>query len=307
MNKVVRIENLSYSYASGAPVLEKVNLEISENEVFVLLGHNGAGKTTLIRLMLDFLRGYEGTIELFGHNPEVVESRKSVGFMSEQPVIYDYETAAGYLKYFAELSDLNNVSERITELMELTGLIQHRNKKLGQYSKGMLQRLNLARALLHDPDLLIMDEPVIGLDPLGQDLIEKVVKSRKQKGKSVFINTHAVSFAARLADRVGFLMGGVLKKTFRRKDFEKGSFPFVYEIETDKDGQIESWYQDFTYEKLAENIYQIKVTNQHESDSLLELIVKNKARILHVAADQAVLERAFVEYASDLSLEDKSR
>ncbi len=307
MSKVVRIENLSYAYHSGARILDKVNLEISENEVFVLLGHNGAGKTTLIRLMLDFLRGYEGKIELFGQKPEIVESRKKVGFMSEQPVVYDYETASGYLKYFAELCEIDNVSERINELMELTGLIQHKNKKLIQYSKGMLQRLNLARALLNDPELLIMDEPVIGLDPLGQDLIEKVVKSRKQKGKSVFINTHAVGFAARLADRVGFLMGGVLKKTFERKDFEKGSFPFVYEIEDNNGSEIASWSNDFACEKLAENIYKIKVSNQHESDSLLELIVKNKARILHVAADQAVLEKAFVEYAGDLSLEDKSR
>jgi hypothetical protein len=102
-------------------------------------------------------------------------------------------------------------------------------------------------------------------------------------------------------------MGGVLKKTFERQGFEKGIFPFVYEIEGGKDSQIASWGNDFAYEKLGKNIYKIKVSNQHESDSLLELIVKNKARILHVAADQAVLERAFVEYASDLSLEDKSR
>jgi ABC-2 type transport system ATP-binding protein len=222
MKAIVEIENVEYSDAGNNDILRNLSFKIYENEVFVLLGHNGAGKTTLIRLLLDFLRNYSGSISLFGYEPVFSEARKKVGFMSELPAVYDYETAHGYLRYFAGLSAIENSEERINQLLEQTGLIQHKGKKLFEYSKGMLQRLNLARALLKDPDLLIMDEPVIGLDPLGQSLIEDVVYQQRKKNKAVFINTHSVGFAARMADRVGFLMGGELRKIFERNEFEGG-------------------------------------------------------------------------------------
>lgn len=244
MSKVVIIENLKYSYQKGHQILQNINLEIEENEIFVMLGHNGAGKTTILRLMLNFIKNYEGRILLFEKMPEDPASRTKVGFMSEQPVVYDYEDAEGYLKYFARLAGVTNSAERIKELLQLTGLVQHQQKNLSQYSKGMLQRLNLCRSLLNDPALLIMDEPIIGLDPLGQELIERVVKSRKEQGYSVFINTHSISFAAKVADRVGFLMGGQMKHIFQRSEFSGAA---------------------------------------------------------------NVLEKAFLEYAKDLSLEDKAR
>lgn len=244
MQTIIKLENLSYSYHTGHQILNDISTEMSSEEVFVLLGHNGAGKTTLIRLLLDFVRGFSGKIELFGQSPENETSRTRIGFMSEQPVIYQYENASSYLNYFADLSGVVEKDRVIKELLELTGLNQHGKKNLDQYSKGMLQRLNLARALLNDPDLLIMDEPIIGLDPLGQDLIEKVVKDRRARSRAVFINTHSISFAAKVADRVGFLMGGKLKKVFKREEFASGA---------------------------------------------------------------EVLERAFLAYASDLSLEDKAQ
>ncbi|MEW6712053.1 MAG: ABC transporter ATP-binding protein [Candidatus Riflebacteria bacterium] len=219
MQKIVLIERLNYSYHPGHKILEDIDFSIENGQVFVFLGHNGAGKTTLLRLMLDFIKGYSGKIELFGYIPSEQNSRQKIGFMSEQPVVYDYENAQGYLNYFADLSQIENKESRIAEMMDLTGLQQHAHKKLGQYSKGMLQRLNLARSLLNDPELLIMDEPVIGLDPLGQDLIEKVVHQRRQKGHSVLVNTHSISFAAKVADRVGFLMGGKLKRIFEKDEF----------------------------------------------------------------------------------------
>jgi ABC-2 type transport system ATP-binding protein len=307
MEKIVEIKDLGYSYSNQGKILKNVNLEIFSNEVFVLLGHNGAGKTTLIRLILDFLRDYNGEIKLFGESPESVISRKKIGFMSEQPVIYDYETAEGYLGYFARLAEIEHASERIKELMDLAGLSLHKDKKLSQYSKGMLQRLNLIRALLNDPDLLIMDEPIIGLDPLGQDLIEKVVKDRHSKGKSVFINTHAVSFAARVADRVGFLMGGELKRIFTRDEFEKGTFPFVYEIECSDKDSLEKIREQFSTEEHAVGIYRVIIKDKEKSDALLGLLVNSPARILHVGANQEVLEKAFIDYSKDLTMEDRAR
>lgn len=307
MESIVKIENLNYSYSSGQKILENVNLELFSNEIFVLLGHNGAGKTTLIRLILDFHRGYSGGLEVFGRPPEDCSARNRVGFMSEQPVIYEFETAKGYLDYFSDLSEIPRKNEKIKELMSITGLDQHKDKKLSQYSKGMLQRLNLARALLNDPDLLIMDEPVMGLDPLGQELVEKVVKERKAAGKSVFINTHAVSFAAKLADRVGFLMGGRLRKIYSRKDFEKGSFPYIYEILFANDTVAKQFEKEFVFVSHQEMAGQIMVNDQTESEKLLGRVVSTSSRVLHVAANQEVLEKAFLDYSKDLSLEDRSR
>ncbi|GAB4276644.1 MAG: hypothetical protein Kow0029_18800 [Candidatus Rifleibacteriota bacterium] len=307
MTKILKISDLQYCYAGKHRILEDINLEIDDNEIFVMLGHNGAGKTTLIRFILDFMRGYQGKIELFGHDPREESARKKVGFMSEQPVIYDYETAEGYLHYFAGLAEIENVDGRINELMQLTGLIQHKDKKLCEYSKGMLQRLNLARSLLNDPDLLILDEPVIGLDPLGQDLVERVVKSRKEAGKSVFINTHAVKFAAKLADRVGFLMGGRLKKIFHRIDFEKGEFPYIFEIEFSDAEVIKDFSQDFDLQSRQELTARFLVKNREESNKLLERIVSSGSSLLYVSANQDVLEKAFIEYSQDLSLEDRAK
>jgi ABC-type multidrug transport system ATPase subunit len=307
MEPIIRIDKLDYSYTEKHKILDQIDLEISSDEVFVLLGHNGAGKTTLIRILLDFLRGYKGRVEIFGHSPDSEIGRKRIGFMSEQPVVYDYETVSGYLNYFADLAEISDKGGRIEELLELTGLARHREKKLSQYSKGMLQRLNLARALLNDPDLLIMDEPVIGLDPLGQDLIEKVVISRKKAGKAVFINTHAVSFAAKMADRVGFLMGGRLKKIFNREEFEKGTFPYVYEISCPNDEVYEKFLAEFEMKEKEELMARFVVKDVDESEKLLNMIVSTSSRILHVAANQEVLEKAFLEYSADLSLEDRAR
>jgi ABC-type multidrug transport system ATPase subunit len=152
-----------------------------------------------------------------------------------------------------------------------------------------------------------MDEPVIGLDPLGQDLIEKVVISRKKAGKAVFINTHAVSFAAKMADRVGFLMGGRLKKIFNREEFEKGTFPYVYEISCPNDEVYEKFLAEFEMKEKEELMARFVVKDVDESEKLLNMIVSTSSRILHVAANQEVLEKAFLEYSADLSLEDRAR
>lgn len=192
------------------PILRGIDLVARQGEVTTILGHNGAGKTTLLRVLLSLLPDFNGEAYLFGVTVRSAEARRNVGFLPEQPNIIPYLTTRKYLELFGHLADLSGsvLAERIEMLAARHGLAPHLDKPLTACSKGTLQRINLTRALLKKPDLLILDEPIIGLDPLGQRLVRDVVLELRREGKSVLISTHATSFAAAVSDRVIFLMGG---------------------------------------------------------------------------------------------------
>jgi ABC-2 type transport system ATP-binding protein len=307
MEKIIEIKSLNFNYKSSSTILSDINLDLFDNEIFVLLGHNGAGKTTLIRLLLDFIRGYNGSISLFGKNSTNPESRARVGYMSEMPVIIDFETAEGFLAYFASLAGISDASAKVAELLELTGLIHHKAKKLSSYSKGMKQRLNLAKALLNDPDLLIMDEPVIGLDPIGQELIEKVVVGRKQSGKSVLINTHSVSFAEKVADRVGFLMGGELKRIIPKDEFNTSGFPVEIGFQLENSGAIDLFKELGEIKSIEEKAFFIRLDELSSYKKFLKTAEERDAVIYKVHYEGASLETHFLEYAAMLKKEDRSK
>jgi len=192
--------------------VKDLNLRIEPGEVYGLLGPNGSGKSTTLKIILGLVSPTRGRTEIFGRDSRLVESREEVGFLPENPYFYKYLTGNETLRFFGRLSGLRGAAlkNRINELLDLVGLSKARNRRLGTYSKGMLQRIGLAQALIHDPRLLVLDEPTAGVDPAGSRDIRDLILDLKGRGITVLLSSHLLAQAQEICDRVGILADGVL-------------------------------------------------------------------------------------------------
>ena len=192
--------------------VKDLNLRIEPGEVYGLLGPNGSGKSTTLKIILGLVSPTRGRTEIFGRNSRLVESREAVGFLPENPYFYKYLTGNETLRFFGRLSGLRGAAlkNRINELLDLVGLSKARNRRLGTYSKGMLQRIGLAQALIHDPRLVVLDEPTAGVDPAGSRDIRDLILDLKGRGITVLLSSHLLAQAQQICDRVGILADGVL-------------------------------------------------------------------------------------------------
>ena len=192
--------------------VKDLNLRIEPGEVYGLLGPNGSGKSTTLKIILGLVSPTRGRTEIFGRDSRLVESREAVGFLPENPYFYKYLTGNETLRFFGRLSGLRGVAlkNRINELLDLVGLSKARNRRLGTYSKGMLQRIGLAQALIHDPRLVVLDEPTAGVDPAGSRDIRDLILDLKGRGITVLLSSHLLAQAQEICDRVGILADGVL-------------------------------------------------------------------------------------------------
>ncbi len=222
---VIRIENLRKEYVTGlsrkkSVALHGLDLSVEDGEVFGFIGHNGAGKTTAIKILMGLNFATSGRAFLFGkpHDDPSVKAR--VGFLPERPYFYDYLTASEFLHFYGRLFRLPTAvrQQRIDELLALVDLASALHTPLRRFSKGMLQRIGVAQALINDPDLVILDEPMSGLDPMGRLLIRDVILSLKARGKTVFFSTHILSDIEALCDRVAMLGQGRLLEIGRVDD-----------------------------------------------------------------------------------------
>ncbi|WP_243663341.1 ABC transporter ATP-binding protein [Rhodothermus marinus] len=192
--------------------LDGLNMSVEAGEIFALVGPNGAGKTTFVKLALGLLFPTSGEVLLNGRPPTEPAARASVGFLPERFSVPGYLKAEQVLRFFGELSGLRGraLQQRIDEVLEWVGLSEERRTPVKAFSRGMLQRLGLAQALLHDPDLLILDEPTGGLDPIARHEFRTLIQRLSEAGKTIFLNTHLIDEVARMAHRVAILNRGRL-------------------------------------------------------------------------------------------------
>jgi ABC-2 type transport system ATP-binding protein len=193
-------------------ILSDLSFEVREGEIFGFIGTNGAGKTTTIKLVLGLLFPDAGTIRLCGEDPSRPEARRRIGFLPENPYFHDYLTGSEFLDFHARLHGFRQPERRrrVQDLLERVGLQNRADRALRLYSKGMLQRIGLAQALLHDPDVVILDEPMSGLDPIGRREVRDLILELKKRGRTVFFSTHILSDTETICDRVGMLVRGRL-------------------------------------------------------------------------------------------------
>ncbi len=224
MNDII-ISNLSKTYGSGKKqvhVVKNISFTVAKGSVFGFIGPNGAGKTSTIKMLVGLSHPTEGTISIAGTSPEDMVTHKKIGFMPESPLFYQYLTGEEFLDFVATLFKLTNKEDKITKILHEVNLTHARQKRIRTYSKGMLQRLGLAQSLINDPDILFLDEPLDGLDPLGRAEVKKIILGRKKSGKTIFINTHILGDVAEICDRVGIIDGGELLRVDTPKNISNG-------------------------------------------------------------------------------------
>lgn len=202
-------------------VLQGVSFEVLEGEIFGFVGPNGAGKTTTLKILMGLIRPTEGSAAILGRDVAESEFRDQIGFLPENPYFYPYLTAREILDFYARLSgvDSSRRAARVDELLEMVNLTLAADARLRTFSKGMLQRVGVAQALIHDPKVVFLDEPMSGLDPIGRKEIRDVILALRAAGKTVFMNTHILHDVEMICDRVAIIVKGVIRHQGLIEDF----------------------------------------------------------------------------------------
>ena len=215
----IQIDGLTKDYAVGfwrktmRRSLDHLTLQVNEGEAFGFLGPNGAGKTTTLKLLMGLIFPTSGSAQVRGRSIADVSMHREIGYMPEQPYFYDYLTARELLDYFARFFGYGRAEreERIRKFLERVGLAGSADVQLRKFSKGMLQRVGIAQAILHDPHVVFLDEPMSGLDPVGRREVRDIILELKNQGRTIFFSTHILSDSEMLCDRVAVLVGGKLQ------------------------------------------------------------------------------------------------
>jgi ABC-2 type transport system ATP-binding protein len=197
------------------PKVRAVNaiaFDVRAGEVFGLLGPNGSGKTTTLRMILGLLTPTRGTLSVFGRSPRDVESKARIGYLPEESCLYPYLTAREILNFYGRLFNLRRAARRecIDQLLEMTGLQHAQHRSVGEFSKGMARRVGLAQALINDPDLIVLDEPTAGLDPVGCRQFKDLILTLARRGKTVILSSHLLADVEHVCDRVAIMGDGVI-------------------------------------------------------------------------------------------------
>jgi ABC-2 type transport system ATP-binding protein len=194
-------------------VLEGIRFAVREREIFGFVGPNGAGKTTTLKILMGLIRATSGSAEILGHDVSESEFRRHIGFLPENPYFYDFLSGREILDFYARLSGVpaKQRRERVDLLLAWVGLTHAANARLRTYSKGMLQRVGIAQALVHDPQVIFLDEPMSGLDPIGRVEIRDLILRLRAEGKTVFMNTHILPDVEMVCDRVAIIVGGRIR------------------------------------------------------------------------------------------------
>ncbi|HEX5443062.1 MAG TPA: ABC transporter ATP-binding protein [Pirellulales bacterium] len=305
---VIDIHDLRKTYSSGllarrrVEALRGVSFSVGHGEIFGLLGPNGAGKTTLIKVLLGIVRRSAGTASLMGRPAGDRAGRRRVGYLPEGHRIPAHHTGNTALEYYGSLSGLSvgEIKRRRPALLELVGLADWGKARVTQYSKGMLQRLGLAQALLHDPELLMLDEPTDGVDPVGRSEMRAVLKRLKSEGKSIFINSHLLQEIELVCDRVAILVQGRVERLGRVDELTVLSAIDVTWVLSGDETTIRSVLSiDSASPLLVPAPGQVQVTtavdDQAAVDRAVDALRRRGVSIVSLSRARRTLEDAFLE------------
>ncbi|QDA75589.1 ABC transporter ATP-binding protein [Listeria seeligeri] len=294
----LKIQGLKKKY-NGKIVIKGINLTINNKECVALIGPNGAGKTTIINMIVQILTPDEGQITLNGQDAKLV--REKIGFLPQYPEFYGWMTAVECLRFMGKLSNMekNDVETRIQEVLLLVGLADKSKKKISTYSGGMRQRLGIAQAILHRPELLILDEPVSALDPIGRREIIQLLENLK-KEITILFSTHILKDAEEICDRIAIIKEGelVTDKTITQLLQEESSSIFDVEFIGDSDAWQQILIQNEFIEKIEKigTVYQVYSTDKKAcSEAILKTLLQINGELIRVENRHQNLEEIFVE------------
>lgn len=239
----IEIKNLTKIYIKKRLIRNKkflavnnLSFEVAEGEIFGFLGPNGSGKTTTIKTLLGLLLPTVGECFILGEKVPSLAALSKIGYLPEIPYLYKYLTAKEILSLYGSVSGISNnvLKNRIDEVLEIVKLKTEKDTRLGEFSKGMLQRVGVAQALIHQPQLLILDEPFTGLDPLGLKDMRDIILSLRKEGKTVFFSSHIISEAEKICSRVAIIYKGKLLRIVKIAEIKPGSLENIFIDEINK-------------------------------------------------------------------------
>ena len=279
--------------------LRPLTLTIPEGEVFGYLGPNGAGKTTTLKLLMGLIFPTGGSAKILGRDWRDPEVKAQIGFLPEQPYFYDYLTANELLDYFAQLSgvDARERQRRVPEVLSRVGLPEAGRTQLRKFSKGMLQRVGIAQAIIRDPKLVFLDEPMSGLDPVGRREVRDLIQSLKDEGKTVFFSTHILSDAEELCDCVTVLHKSELRGVGVVQDLLSR---FSGKVELIWDGRQALGALQALGAEIHSTGETIRASlPQQQLDAAIDAIRRSRGRLISVTPVRASLEDYFLERLSE--------
>lgn len=298
---VITINNIRKEFSSKnfsknrIVALDGVSFDVGEGEIFGLLGPNGAGKTTLVKILLGITYPTSGSGKLFDKDLNDVAIKARMGYLPENHSFPNYFTGEQVLNYYGRLSGMNpdELKRKTDEYLNLVGMSEWRKIKIRKYSKGMMQRIGLAQAMINNPDLIFLDEPTDGVDPIGRKEIRDVLLTLKSQGKTIFLNSHLLSEIEMICDRVAILNKGVLVKEGRVEDITS----------TDSFSFITSDLNDEVYNSLLLNYkaviqsrtsFLVPANNLDEVNLVIDYLRSNKILIQSVSKEKITLESKFI-------------
>jgi len=275
--------------------LKPLHLRVDEGEIFGFLGPNGAGKTTTLKLLMGLARPTGGSARILGMEVDDPRVKAQIGFLPEQPYFYDYLTAKELLEYYAHLSGVpaGEIPGKVGRMLERVGLRDAAGVQLRKFSKGMLQRAGIAQAILHDPKVVFLDEPMSGLDPMGRRQVRDLIEELREEGKTVFFSTHILSDAETLCDRVGILHLGELRSVGTVSELTSGVHEKV-EL-TWAGGAVPASLKALGAEVHVMGDTTRAIVPEDKQDAAIDALRRERLRLISVTPLRASLEDYFVE------------
>jgi ABC-2 type transport system ATP-binding protein len=307
----IETQDLAKTYRSGffmRPVvgLKSMSIQVEKGQIFGFIGPNGAGKTTTIKILMGLQSATRGSAKLFGRPHTDPESRRQIGFLPERPYFYEHLTAREMLRFFAQLFDVpRNVSEkRMEELLERVDLRRWGDVPLRKYSKGMLQRVGLCQALIHDPELLVLDEPMSGLDPVGRALVCDLILEEKGRGRTVFFSSHILPDVQALSDRIAIVIKGELQGIGRIDELIRRQSKFSDIVFSGLDPVPPLPHGGIVREEAQGKV--ARVDPEHVKDVVL-FLYQAGATIVQIAPERVTLEDVFLSEIEKAEAVDQKR
>jgi len=309
MPPAIRIEELTKDYAIGFwrkrpyRALDRLSLAVEPGEVFGFLGPNGAGKTTTLKLLMQLIFPTSGRAEILGQPVGHVATRQRIGYLPENPYFYDYLTAEELLEYFAQLFgyDATERKKRVAAMLDRVGIGAERRLQLRKFSKGMVQRIGIAQALINDPDVIFLDEPMSGLDPLGRRDVRNLILELRDQGRTVFFSSHILADAEALCSRVAVVAAGRLAAAGKLSDmlaFEVRGWELVI---SDATPDVLAWIAPIARKTtdLSHGRYALELPLDHPPERVISELTAHGARLVSLNPIRDTLEDFFVRRVAE--------
>ncbi len=301
---IIEFKNLVKDFRLGffrrrVEVVKGLTLSVQKGEIFGFLGPNGAGKTTSIKVLMGLIEATSGEAKLFGLPANNVQAKARVGFLPEHPYFYEYLTGFEFLNFYARLFNIPRSKRiaRVERLLELVGLSHAQDVHLRKYSKGMIQRIGIAQSLLNDPDLVILDEPMSGLDPIGRKDVRDIIFSLKEQGKTVFFSSHILQDVEMICDRVAILNRGKLLKVGNLSELLGQVENQQVELSLSSlSPRLRAELESLPFKNLPSSADRlVLILPKAELDGIIQKIIQDNASIESIIPIKGTLEDLFVQ------------